>query len=164
MAESVSMAMLVVLETLSPLERAVFVLREAFGMPHAEIADVLGRKEEAVRQLAKRAREHVRERRTRFEADRSEQRRATERFLEAASNGDLEALMKVLSPGVTLVADGGGKALAPRRPVLGAEKVARFLVAIVGEEQTARFLRSVGSEPSGGMSVRLAQVNGETGS
>ncbi len=163
MAESVSMAMLVVLETLSPLERAVFVLREAFGMPHAEIADVLGRKEEAVRQLAKRAREHVRERRTRFDADRTEQRRATERFLEAASNGDLEGLMQVLSPGVTLVADGGGKALAPRRPLLGAEKVARFLVAIVDEEQTARFLRSIGSEPSGGTRVHLAQVNGETG-
>jgi RNA polymerase sigma factor (sigma-70 family) len=119
MAESVSMAMLVVLETLSPLERAVFVLREAFGMPHAEIADVLGRKEEAVRQLARRAREHVRERRTRFDADRAEQRRVTERFLEAAEGGDFEALMEVLSPGVTLVADGGGRALAPRRPVRG---------------------------------------------
>lgn len=163
MAESVSMAMLVVLETLSPLERAVFVLREAFGMPYAEIADVLGRKEEAVRQLARRARDHVLERRTRFDADRNEQRRVTERFLEAATNGDLEALMAVLSPGVTLVADGGGKALAPRRPVQGAEKVARFLVAIVGEVQTARFLRSVGSEPSGEVRVHVAQVNGETG-
>ena len=163
MAESVSMAMLVVLETLSPLERAVFVLREAFGMPHAEIADVLGRKEEAVRQLARRARDHVRERRTRFDADRDEQQRVTERFLEATAGGDLEALMEVLSPGVTLVADGGGKALSPRRPVLGAEKVARFLVAIVGEEQTVRFLRSVGSEPSGEVRVHVAQVNGETG-
>jgi RNA polymerase sigma-70 factor (TIGR02957 family) len=163
MAESVSMAMLVVLETLSPLERAVFVLREAFGMPHAEIADVLGRKEEAVRQLAKRAREHVRERRTRFDADSDEQRRVTERFLEAASNGDLEALMDVLSPGVELVADGGGRALAPRRPVRGAEKVARFLVAIVGEKQTARFMESVGLDPSSEIRVRLAQVNGETG-
>jgi RNA polymerase sigma-70 factor (TIGR02957 family) len=163
MAESVSMAMLVVLETLSPLERAVFVLREAFGMPHAEIADVLGRKEEAVRQLARRAREHVRERRTRFAADQDEQRRVTERFLEATAGGDLEGLMAVLSPGVTLVADGGGKALSPRRPVLGAEKVARFLVAIVGEEQTARYLRSVGSEPSGEVRVHVAQVNGETG-
>jgi RNA polymerase sigma-70 factor (TIGR02957 family) len=163
MAESVSMAMLVVLETLSPLERAVFVLREAFGMPHAEIADVLGRREEAVRQLARRARDHVRERRTRFDADSDEQRRVTERFLEATSNGDLEALMAVLSPGVELVADSGGKALAPRRPVRGAEKVARFLVAIVGEEQTARFLRSVGSEASGEVFVRLAPVNGETG-
>jgi RNA polymerase sigma factor (sigma-70 family) len=99
MAESVSMAMLVVLETLSPLERAVFVLREAFGMPHAEIADVLGRKEEAVRQLAKRARDHVRERRTRFDADRNEQQRVTERFLEATAGGDLEGLMEVLAPG-----------------------------------------------------------------
>jgi len=77
MAESVSMAMLVVLETLSPLERAVFVLREAFGMPHAEIAEILGRKEDAVRQLARRARDHVRERRTRFDADRDEQCRVT---------------------------------------------------------------------------------------
>jgi RNA polymerase sigma-70 factor (TIGR02957 family) len=163
MAESVSMAMLVVLETLSPLERAVFVLREAFGMPHAEIAEVLGRKEDAVRQLARRARDHVRERRTRFDADEEEQQRVTERFLEATAGGDLEALMEVLSPGVVLVADGGGKALSPRRPVLGAQKVARFLVAIVGEEQTARFLRSVGLEPSGGVRVHLAPVNGETG-
>lgn len=165
MAESVSMAMMVVLETLSPLERAVFVLREAFGMPHAEIAEVLGRKEEAVRQLARRAREHVRERRTRFGTDSDEQRRVTERFLEAASDGDLEALMKVLSPGVTLVADGGGKALSPRRPVLGAEKVARFLVAIVDEEQIVRFLRSVWGEsgPSGEVRVDLAPLNGETG-
>lgn len=163
MAESVSMAMLVVLETLSPLERAVFVLREAFGMPHAEIANVLGRKEEAVRQLARRAREHVRERRTRFDADRGEQRRVTERFLEAATGGDLEGLMAVLSPGVELVADGGGKALAPRRPVHGAEKVARFLVAIVGEEPTDRFLESVGLGSSGEVRVRMAPVNGETG-
>src|SRR3712207_1142481 len=163
MAESVSMAMLVVLETLSPLERAVFVLREAFGMPHAEIADVLGRKEEAVRQLAHRAREHVRERRTRFDADRDEQRRVTERFLAAASDGDLESLMEVLSPGVTLVADGGGRALAPRRPVRGAEKVARFLVAVSNEVQVARFLASVGSKPSGEVRVHLAQVNGGPG-
>jgi RNA polymerase sigma-70 factor (TIGR02957 family) len=163
MAESVSMAMLVVLETLSPLERAVFVLREAFGMPHSEIADVLGRKEEAVRQLARRAREHVRERRSRFEADQSEQRRVTERFLEATSTGDLEGLMAILSPGVTLVADSGGKALAPRRPVHGAEKVARFLLAVATEERTARFLESVGSEPWGELRVHLAQVNGEPG-
>jgi len=163
MAESVSMAMLVVLETLSPLERAVFVLREAFGMPHAEIADVLGRKEEAVRQLARRARDHVRERRSRFEADQTEQRRVTERFLEATTTGDLEALMEVLSPGVTLVADGGGKALAPRRPVRGADKVARFLVTVATEERMARFLESVGSEPAPDLRIHLAQVNGSPG-
>jgi RNA polymerase sigma-70 factor (TIGR02957 family) len=164
MAESISMAMLVVLETLSPLERAVFVLREAFGMPHSEITDVLGRKEEAVRQLARRAREHVRERRSRFDADQSEQRRVTERFLQATSTGDLEALMAVLSPEVTLVADGGGRALAPRRPVRGAEKVARFLLAVATEERTARFLRSVGSEPIvADLRVRVAPVNGGPG-
>jgi RNA polymerase sigma-70 factor (ECF subfamily) len=164
LAESVSMAMLVVLETLSPLERAVFVLREAFGMPYAEIADVLGRKEEAVRQLAHRARDHVQERRSRFDADESEQRRVTERFLEATSTGDLEALMAVLSPGVTLVADGGGHALAPRRPVRGAEKVARFLLAVATEERMARFLRSVGSEPIvADLHVSMASVNGGPG-
>lgn len=163
MAESVSMAMLVVLETLSPLERAVFVLREAFGMPHAEIAEVLGRKEEAVRQLAKRAREHVRERRTRFGADQTEQQRVTERFLEAASTGDLETLMEVLSPGVTLVADGGGRALAPRRPVRGAEKVARFLVSAATEERMAKFLESVGAGPAPDLRIHLAQVNGGPG-
>jgi RNA polymerase sigma-70 factor (TIGR02957 family) len=163
MAESISMAMLVVLETLSPLERAVFVLREAFGMPHSEIADVLGRKEEAVRQLARRARAHVHERRSRFDADQAEQRRVTERFLEATMTGDLEGLMAVLSPGVELVADSGGRALAPRRPVRGADKVARFLFAVVTEEQTARFLESVGSEPSGGTRVYLSQVNGAPG-
>ena len=164
LAESVSMAMLVVLETLSPLERAVFVLREAFGMPYAEIADVLGRTEEAVRQLAHRARDHVQERRSRFDADESEQRRVTERFLEATSTGDLEALMAVLSPGVTLVADGGGRALAPRRPVRGAEKVARFLLAVATEERMARFLRSVGSEPIvADLHVSMASVNGGPG-
>jgi RNA polymerase sigma-70 factor, ECF subfamily len=164
LAESVSMAMLVVLETLSPLERAVFVLREAFGMPYAEIADILGRKEEAVRQLGRRARDHVQERRSRFDTDESEQHRVTERFLEATSTGDLEALMAVLSPEVTLVADGGGRALAPRRPIRGAEKVAAFLLAVATEERMARFLRSVGSEPIvADLRVRVAPVNGESG-
>ncbi|MBA2533958.1 MAG: RNA polymerase sigma-70 factor [Rubrobacter sp.] len=163
MAESVSMAMLVVLETLSPLERAVFVLREAFGMPHSEIAEILGRKEDAVRQLAHRARTHVHERRSRFDAGQDEQRRVTERFLQATSTGDLDGLMAVLSPGVELVADSGGRALAPRRPVRGAEKVTRFLFAVVTEEKTARFLESVGSDPSGGTHVHLAQVNGAPG-
>jgi RNA polymerase sigma-70 factor (TIGR02957 family) len=164
LAESVNMAMLVVLETLSPLERAVFVLREAFGMSYAEIANVLGRRVEAVRQLGHRARDHVQERRSRFDADQSEQRRVTERFLEATSTGDLEGLMAVLAPEVTLVADGGGRALAPRRPIRGAEKVARFLLAIATEERMARFLRSVGSEPvAANLRVHVSQVNGGPG-
>ena len=163
LAESVSMAMLVVLETLSALERAVFVLRETCGMPHLEIAEILGRSEPAVRQLARRARERIRERRHRFETDQATRRQVTERFLEATTSGDLEALMAVLAPGVTLMADGGGRALAPRRPLRGADEVARFLLAIATESQMARFLRSIGTEPTHDVSIRLAQVNGSPG-
>src|SRR5215216_5813519 len=150
MAESVSMAMLIVLETLSPLERAVFVLREAFAMPYAEIAEILGRSEPAVRQLARRARDHVRERRPRFDTDQAARQRVTERFLEATTNGDLDALMEVLAPGVTLVGDGGGRARAPLRPIYGADRVAWFLVAI-------------SSEPLPEGHLRVAQVNGGPG-
>src|ERR687886_2189279 len=163
LAESVSMAMLVVLETLSPLERAVFVLREAFGMPHSEIAEVLGRSEVAVRQLARRAREHVRERGHRFETDQTTRQRVTERFLAAATNGDLDALMEVLAPEVTLVGDGGGRALAPLRPIRGAAKVARFLVAIQRPEHIARFFGTTGPEVAPHLDVRIAQVNGGPG-
>ena len=163
LSESISMAMLVVLETLSPLERAVFVLREAFAMPYAEIAEVLGRSEAAVRQISRRAREHVREGRPRFDADQEERRRVTERFLEAATGGDPEALMNVLAPGVTLVADSGGRARAPRRPLRGTEKVARFLAAISAPEKMAQFLQSVSAGPLPGMDVRLAQFNGGPG-
>jgi RNA polymerase sigma-70 factor, ECF subfamily len=129
-AESVSMAMLIVLETLSPLERAVFVLREAFGYPYAEVAEILGRGEPAVRQLASRARDHVQQQRPRYDTDRETRREVVERFLAACVGGDLQTLMGVLAPGVTLVADSGGKARAPRRPILGADKVARFLVGV----------------------------------
>ena len=126
-AESVSMALLIVLETLSPLERAVFVLREAFDYPYAEIAEILDREEPAVRQLARRARDHVHERRPRFEADRRTRRRVTERFLAAANSGDMDRLLGVLAPDVVLVADGGGVVRAPRRAVRGAAQVARVL-------------------------------------
>lgn len=133
LADSVSMAMLVVLETLSPLERSVFVLREAFGFSHAEIADALDRSEESVRQLAHRARWHVQARRPRFEPDHRLRREATERFMAAAVGGDINALMELLAPDVTLWSDGGGKVRAPRRPIHGAQKVARFFAAIAGE-------------------------------
>jgi RNA polymerase sigma-70 factor, ECF subfamily len=129
-AETVSMAMLVVLETLSPLERAVFVLREAFGLSYAEIGQVTDRSEAAVRQLAHRAREHVAGRRPRFNADRQARQRATERFLAACQNADFAALVEQLAPGVTLLSDGGGKARSPRRPIEGAQKVARFFVGV----------------------------------
>ncbi len=133
LAESVSLAMLVVLESLGPEERAVFVLREVFGFPHAEIAAALGLPEAAVRQLAHRAREHVRARQPRYEVDRAQQRAVTQRFLAAASGGDIGELLAVLAPDVILIADGGGKAKAPRRAVIGAAKVARFLAAISGQ-------------------------------
>ena len=132
-AESVSMAMLVVLETLSPLERSVFVLHEAFGYPYADIADILGRNPATVRQLAHRAREHVQARRPRFEADAAKRRAATERFLQAALGGDMTELLELLAPDATLWADGGGKAKAPRRPIVGRDKIARFFVGISGE-------------------------------
>jgi len=164
LAESVSMAMLVVLETLSPLERAVFVLREAFAMPYAEIAEILGRSEPAVRQLARRARDHVRERRPRFDTDQAARQRVTERFLEATTNGDLDALMEVLAPGVTLVGDGGGRARAPLRPIYGADRVARFLLSISTEDQVVKFLEAITTEPLPDLlRTRIAQVNGGPG-
>ncbi|KUM70035.1 RNA polymerase sigma-70 factor [Streptomyces sp. ISL-22] len=128
LADSVSLAVLVVLESLSPLERAVFVLREAFGYPYAEIAAMLDRGEAAVRQLAGRARKHVDERRPRYEVDPTQRRDLTERFLAAAGEGDLEGLMSLLAPDVRLVGDSGGKSRAPLRVVETADKVGRFLV------------------------------------
>jgi RNA polymerase sigma-70 factor (TIGR02957 family) len=133
LGEQVSLALLVVLETLSPLERAVFVLREVFGMPAAEVAAVLDRTEAAVRQLAHRAREHVEARRPRFDADRRAQQEVTERFFAAVAGGDVDALMAVLSPGVVLLTDGGGQVQAARRPVTGPDKVARFLTGVAAK-------------------------------
>jgi RNA polymerase sigma factor (sigma-70 family) len=164
MAESVSMAMLIVLETLSPLERAVFVLREAFAMPYAEIAEILGRSEVALRQLARRARDHVRERRPRFDTDQTTRQRVTEHFLEATTNGDLDALIEVLAPGVRLVTDGGGRVLAARRPIQGADKVARFLLSVSTDERVAKFLEAVTTEPLPDLlRARIAWVNGGPG-
>jgi RNA polymerase sigma-70 factor (ECF subfamily) len=130
LAESVSMAMLVLLETLTPDERAVFVLREVFGFDYDEIAGAVGKSAPSVRQMAHRAREHVHARRNRFgpvDAERTAQ--ITEQFLTAASTGDMDGLMALLAPGATWTADSGGKATAARRPVIGAKKVASILVA-----------------------------------
>jgi transposase len=124
----VSMALLVVLETLTPLERAVFVLHEVFGYAHAEIAEVLDRSPSAVRQLAHRAREHVHARRPRHQADPHVQRQVTERFLAAALGGDIAALMEILAPDVTMWTDSGGVVRsAGLHPIEGREKVARVI-------------------------------------
>jgi RNA polymerase sigma-70 factor (ECF subfamily) len=127
LAESVSIAMLTVLETLTPTERAVFVLREVFDMPYGEIAEVVGKSAGAVRQIGHRAREHVAARRPRMEVSRGEQQEVVERFLAAVSKGDLQGLLDVLAPDVVLVADGGGVVQAVVNPVVGAKKVANLL-------------------------------------
>ncbi|MDA8369591.1 MAG: RNA polymerase sigma-70 factor [Nocardiopsaceae bacterium] len=128
--DTVSFALLVVLETLTPVERAVFVLRDVFGLPHAEIADAVGRSEAAVRQSAHRAREHVRAGRPRFTADRDARHRLTEGFLAACLNGDVDRLKEMLADDVIVLTDGGGRAKAARNPLYGAAKSARFFAAV----------------------------------
>ncbi|MCX4992499.1 MULTISPECIES: RNA polymerase sigma-70 factor [unclassified Streptomyces] len=147
LADSVSLAVLVVLESLSPLERAVFVLREAFGYPYADIAAVLDRGEPAVRQLAGRARKHVGERRPRYEVDPAERRDLTERFLAAAGDGDLEGLMSLLAPDARLIGDSGGLAQAPLRVLDSADKVGRFVIGVARKGVP-------------GLSFRFLEVNG----
>ncbi|WP_435878763.1 RNA polymerase sigma factor SigJ [Streptomyces klenkii] len=150
LADSVSLAVLVVLESLSPLERAVFVLREAFGFPFGEIAVTLDRSEASVRQLASRARRHVDERRPRFTVDPAEQRDLTEKFLAAATGGSIENLLELLAPDVRLVGDSGGKAKAPLRVIETADKVGRFLYAVA-------------HQPLPEAEVRFLEINGRPG-
>ena len=132
LAESVSMAMLVVLETLSPDERAVFVLREVFGFGHDEIASIIEKSTAAVRQMAHRAREHVQSRRRRFEpVDPKLSMEITARFFTAASTGDVDGLLDLLTDDVQWTADSDGKVSAARRPIVGAEKVARVVMGLL---------------------------------
>jgi RNA polymerase sigma-70 factor (ECF subfamily) len=127
LAESVSIAMLTVLETLGPAERAVFVLREVFDVPYDEIAEAVGKSSAAVRQIAHRARRHMAARRPRMEVSRTEQQQVVERFLAALNTGDVRGLMDVLAPDIVLVSDGGGLVPAARHPLEGVERVAAFL-------------------------------------
>lgn len=151
-AESVSMALLVILETLTPLERGVFVLHEVFGYAHTETAEILGRSPSAIRQLAHRAREHVHARRPRYEPAPHVRQQVTERFLAAALGSDLDALLEILAPEVTLWGDRGGKGHAAKgpRPLHGRDKVARLLAAIApgsGKGLDIAY-RSVNGDPS----------------
>ena len=130
LADSVSMAALLLLERLTPLERAVFVLREVFGFSFAEIASAVGRSEAACRQLAARARHHMDAGRPRFEADRREREELAARFFDALRDGDIDGVRELLAADVQLVGDGGGKAPALARSVIGADKVARVLASI----------------------------------
>ncbi|CAL9382464.1 RNA polymerase sigma-70 factor [Streptomyces sp. enrichment culture] len=166
LADSVSLAVLVVLESLSPLERAVFVLREAFGYPYAEIAAMLERGEAAVRQLAGRARKHVDERRPRYDVDAAQRRDLTERFLAAAADGDLAGLLATLAPDVRLVGDSGGRSRAPLRVLESADKVGRFLFAVAQQgipDATFHFLELNGGPAvlvrSGGKPDSVVQVD-----
>ncbi|MGV9908346.1 RNA polymerase sigma-70 factor [Streptomyces tendae] len=166
LADSVSLAVLVVLESLSPLERAVFVLREAFGYPYAEIAAMLERGEAAVRQLAGRARKHVEERRPRYDVDPAQRRDLTERFLAAAAEGDLAGLLATLAPDVRLVGDSGGRSRAPLRVLESADKVGRFLFAVAQQgipDATFHFLELNGGPAllvrSGGKPDSVLQVD-----
>jgi len=127
LAESLSIAMLAVLETLGPTERAVFVLREVFDVPYDEIAEAVDKSSAAVRQIAHRAREHVAARRPRMTVSRTEQRRVVERFLAAVTTGDVQGLMEALAPDVVVFGDGGGLAPAARKPVRGRDLVAQLL-------------------------------------
>ena len=133
LAESVSMALLVVLETLSPTERAVFVLREVFGAPYEEIAEAVGKSVAAVRQIAHRARRHVDARRPRRAASLYEARAASESLRRAVETRDLRGLFDMLAPDVVWVSDGGGLRQASLRPVVGADKVARLIAGILGK-------------------------------
>ncbi|MFF1837395.1 RNA polymerase sigma factor SigJ [Streptomyces sp. NPDC058231] len=132
LAESVSMAMLVLLETLTPDERATFVLREVFGFDYDDIAAAVGKSVATVRQVAHRARKHVQARRRRFTpADAAKTAQITEQFMTAAATGDLEGLLSLLAPDATWTADSGGKTTAARRPVVGAAKVAAVVLNIL---------------------------------
>ena len=147
LAESVSMAMLLVLETLAPTERAVFVLREVFDLGYGEIADAVGKSPAAVRQIAHRARAHVAARRPRGAVSPAESRDALDAFQRAADTGDLQGLLDILAPDVVFLGDGGGIKQAVPRPIVGADKVGRLLAAGLGR------IAAVGT-------LRPAQVNG----
>ncbi len=143
LAENVSIALLTVLETLGPVERAVFVLHEVFETPYVEVAEVVGKTPAAVRQIGRRAREHVAARRPRMQVDRAQQEATLGKFMAAVTSGDVQGLVEVLAPEVILIADGGGLVPAARRPLVGAQTVVAFLARVASlaglVATTARF-------------------------
>jgi RNA polymerase sigma-70 factor (ECF subfamily) len=153
LADEVGYAILVVMETLSPAERTAFVLHDLFGVSFDEVAAVVGRAPAAVRQLASRARRHVRGQSPWPSTGAAEHRRVVEAFAAAATSGDLAALIRVLDPDVVLVSDGGGLVTSARRPVLGADKVARFLLGVLAKEQPGDVIDRVAVNGAPGFAV-----------
>jgi RNA polymerase sigma-70 factor (ECF subfamily) len=152
LADSLSLAMLVLLERLTPVERAAYLLREVFGYEYAQIADIIESTEVNSRQLVTRARKHLEANRPRFDADEAARDALLERFLAAAEEGDLEALEELLAKDAVLYADSGGKAMAPQEPLVGATLIARFMAAVSQARAAADELES-----------RRVRVNGQPG-
>jgi RNA polymerase sigma-70 factor (ECF subfamily) len=152
LADSLSLALLVLLERLTPVERAAYLLREVFGYGYAEIADIIEQTEVNSRQLVTRARKRLEAGRPRFDADEAARDALLERFLAAAEEGDLEALEELLAKDAVLYADSGGKAMAPREPLVGAALIARFMAAVAQVRP-----------PSGEFESRRVRVNGQPG-
>ncbi len=152
LADSLSLAVLVLLERLTPVERAAYLLREVFGYEHAEIADIIERTEVNSRQLVTRARKHLEANRPRFDADEAARDALLERFLAAAEEGDLAALEELLAKDAVLYADSGGKAMAPQEPLFGAAVIARFMVGVTQLRRA-----------SGGFEILPVRVNGQPG-
>lgn len=150
LADSLAIAFLVLLESLSPLERAAFLLREVFDYDYGEIAEILDRSEPACRQLVSRARDHVAARRPRFDASREHRDEITDRFVAACATGDMNGLLDLLAADITLWSDGGGKVPSATKPILGADRVARFLLGILAKAPP-------------GLTTRRTEINGEPG-
>ncbi len=159
LAESLSFAFLHVLESLSPVERAVFLLREVFSYSYPEIATIIGKSEANCRQMVHRAQEHLKERRPRFEVSREQQEQVTQRFLEVCAGGDMEGLLSMLAPDVTLTADGGGKVRAPRNVLYGPVNVARFLGGVLNQLPEGATVTTQVEEVNGQPAI-LAYING----
>jgi RNA polymerase sigma-70 factor (ECF subfamily) len=152
LADSLSLALLVLLERLTPVERAAYLLREVFGYEYADIAGIIDRTEVNSRQLVTRARKHLEAGRPRFDADEAARDALLERFLAAAEEGDLEALEGLLAKDAVLYADSGGKAMAPQEPLFGAALIARFMAGVAQVRP-----------PAGEFESRIVRVNGQPG-
>ena len=131
LAESLAVGFLLLLESLTPAERAVFLLREVFEFEYSEIVEIVGKSEQNCRQLFRRARKQISERKPRFETSRAERDRLLQEFVHASSSGDLEGLVKILKKDATLISDGGGKVAAALNPILGADRVSRFILGVI---------------------------------